>query len=62
MKAARITNVVALVAILAVPLAASANPSTNGSETNGRTLTSIETIRYGASERSDPNWDRVEQR
>ena len=56
MKVARITAVAALVATLAAPLAVSANPSTN----NGQSLTDIETIRYGRSERSDPNWDRVE--
>jgi hypothetical protein len=61
MRVARITSVIALVATLATPLAVSANPSTNGSEINGRTLTSIEAIRYGRSERSDPNWDRVER-
>jgi len=60
MKLAGITSVVALVATLAAPLAVSANPSTNEREINGRTLTSIETIRYGRSERSDPNWDRAE--
>jgi hypothetical protein len=62
MKVARITTVIALVATLATPLAASANPSTNEREIKGRTLTSIEAIRYGRSERSDPNWDRVEPR
>lgn len=62
MKLARITTVVALVATLATPLAVSANPSTNGRETNGQSLTDIEAIRYGSSERSDPNWDRVESR
>lgn len=62
MKLARITTVVALVATLAAPLAVSANPSTNGRETNGQSLTDIEAIRYGSSERSDPNWDRVESR
>jgi hypothetical protein len=61
MKVARISSVVALVATLATPLAASANPSTDGRKINGRTLTSIEAIRYGSSERSDPNWDRVER-
>jgi hypothetical protein len=61
MKVARITTVVAMVATLVTPLAVSANPSTNGREVNGRTLTSIEAIRYGSSERSDPNWDRVER-
>lgn len=60
MKLARITAVIALVATLATPLAVSANPSTNAREINGRTLTGIETVRYGRSERSDPNWDRVE--
>jgi hypothetical protein len=50
MKVARISSVVALIATLATPLAASAN-----------SLTSIEAIRYGSSERSDPNWDRVER-
>ena len=59
MKLARITTVAALVATLVTPLAVSANPSTNG-RNNGQTLTNIETIRYGRSERSDPNWDRVE--
>lgn len=62
MKAARITSVSVLVAILATPLAAAANPSTDSREINGRTLTSIEAIRYSRSERSDPNWDRVEPR
>ena len=57
MNAARITTAIALVATLATPLVVSANPSTNG-----QTLTSIENIRYDRSERSDPNWDRVELR
>jgi hypothetical protein len=61
MKLARISGVIALAATLAAPLAASANPSTDDRQINGRTLTSIETIRYGSSERSDPNWDRVER-
>jgi hypothetical protein len=29
---------------------------------NGLTLTRIESIRHGRSERSDPNWDRFEAR
>jgi hypothetical protein len=62
MKVARLTSVVALAATLAAPLAVSANPSTNEHEINGRTLTAIEAIRYSRSERSDPNWDRVESR
>jgi hypothetical protein len=61
MKTARITTVIALVATLTTPLAASANPSPNESEISGRTLTSIEAIRYGRSERSDPNWERAER-
>jgi hypothetical protein len=57
MNAARITTAIALVATLATPLAVSANPSKDG-----QTLTGIESIRYDRSERSDPNWDRVELR
>jgi len=57
MKVAQITSVVTLAAILAAPLAASAN-----AETNGRNLTTIEALRYATSERSDPNWDRAEPR
>jgi Ni/Co efflux regulator RcnB len=45
MNAARIATAIALVATLATPLAASA---------------SVEDIRYDRSERSNPNWDRVE--
>jgi hypothetical protein len=45
MNAARIATAIALVATLATPLAASAG---------------IEDIRYDRSERSNPNWDRVE--
>ena len=62
MKVARISTVVALVATLGTPLAVSANSSTNGREINGQTLTGIEAVRYGRSERSDPNWDRVDSR
>jgi hypothetical protein len=58
----RVPIIATLVAILATPLAASANPSTDSRAINGRTLTSIEAIRYSRSERSDPNWDRVEAR
>lgn len=55
MKLARIT-VIALAA-LASPLAVSASEE---QKPNEQTLTGIESIRYGRSERSDPNWDRVE--
>jgi len=72
MKLARIT-VIALAA-LATPLAASASeeqkPASSAAAgatvraqpSNGGTLTQIESIRYGRSERSDPNWSRVEAR
>ena len=50
MKLARIAIALALAAAFATPLAAAENRS------------SLEAIRYDRSERSAPNWDRVEPR
>ena len=64
MNLARIAAVIAL-ATLATPLVVSANEEQkpdSSTEVNGSAMTRLETIRYGRSERSDPNWDRVEAR
>lgn len=63
MKLAPITAVIALAATSATPLAVSASEDQKPlqSEINGRTMTEIESVRYDRSERSNPNWDRVER-
>jgi hypothetical protein len=62
MKTALILAAAGLAATFAGTLGASTTAPSTERDINGRALTAVEAIRYGRSERSAPNWDRVEPR